>query len=606
MIDKLNFAKTDVGAIGDRGLSSFADTLLKQGNVFNAQAAQEQEQALNTVKTMSDIASRDRAEQREVDRINKENSTQEALVNYNNAVNRASTLGTMSDEQGKALGSEYGSLVSKVGEEKAAQIVSDKAAGYAATDSANLKASPKLAYDRISPIELPSGSSIDPLKLIAMKEQKLSALEDRQNKLDDRAFKEKEFEANKKYQADSLALQKQEAANRMAERNEDKKEKKDLVNATIASNKVDTGGGELIYDPVTGAYVKNVNTGVKNLDYSTKVDPSTGEVVTGDNTNIMVKKLYDKVGNKIEKAQALAPEIIPEDKLKDDKFLLEGYESVKGSQKNILSGSGITSSDIENNLKATAGVDKKISDLRDKVAFFRFPSEFEKNKAKQEIEDLKKERKVIETSLKKDTISNNMTFDDYKKNIQMSNENKKLEMYNLQKDIDSAYKGIEKDLTAERGVEQKTNKFADVAEVKTKAFNDKFKQIKDSDPTITDSAAVNVALDYSNKVGDNQATIRSTAKTEGETKEEKKSAAIEKDIENRSKIIAKELDTLNDLQKSLITGKEYDDEVADPFSTDGRKISVDDLAALINAKKVNAENKAEELSRYRYETLGTK
>ena len=75
MIDKLNFAKTDVGAIGDRGLSSFADTLLKQGNVFNAQAAQDQEQALNTVKTMSDIASRDRAEQREVDRINKENSS---------------------------------------------------------------------------------------------------------------------------------------------------------------------------------------------------------------------------------------------------------------------------------------------------------------------------------------------------------------------------------------------------------------------------------------------------------------------------------------------------------------------------------------------------
>lgn len=591
MIDKLNFAKTDVGAIGDRGLSSFADTLLKQGNVFNAQAAQEQEQALNTVKTMSDIASRDRAEQREVDRINKENSTQEALVNYNNAINRASTLGTMSDNQGKSLGNEYDSLVSKVGEEKAAQIVSDKAFGYAATDSANLKASPKLAYDRISPIELPSGSSIDPLKLIAMKEQKLSALEDQQSKLDDRAFKEKEFKADQEYKNASLSLQRQETANRMAERNEDKKEKKDLVNATIASNKANTVGEELIYDPSSGAYVKNVSTGVKKLDYG-----------SGDNTDEMVKKLYDKVGNKIEKAQDLATKIIPEDKLKDDKALLESYSKTPGSK--ISTVGNVLPSDVPKEiLKKNNDLEKKISSLQIKN-LNPFSSNIDVESRDSEIKSLKKEQSELVKGYY--SSNDNLTFDDYKKNINIENEKNKSELYKIQKDINSAYKGIEKDLTTERGVEQKTNKFADVAEVKTKAFNDKFKQIKESDSTITDSAAVKVALDYSNKVGDNQSTIRSSAKTEGEKKEEKKSVAVEKDIENRSKIIAKELDTLNDLQKSLITGKEYDDKVADPFSADGRKISVDDLAALINAKKVNAENKAEDLSRYRYETLGSK
>ena len=591
-IDKLNFnglGSASSGASSIKGaLTNLGDRLMAYGaNLSEQELAKQRQQNIEDNQMIQN--------NKENMAIAKENANQKALLNYHNAATRASTLGTMNDEQGKQLGAEFDSLASKFGSDKAGQIISDKASAFASADAAKLQSSPKLAYDRVSQLELPSGYNIDPLKLIAMKEQKLSSLQDQQSKLDDRAFKEKEFKADQEYKNASLALQRQEAANRMAERNEERREKKDLVNATIASNKSYEDGGDLIYDPVTGAYVKNVNTGVKKLDYS-----------YGDNTDAMVKELYDKVGNKIEKAQALNTEIIPEDKLKDEKVLLENYSKTPGSKTSFADDLKFNSFSPEDQERLDEISSEKAA-LTTKKSFLNVLGEKgEKKDAELKIKELDKESGEIVRKYNSGINNNTMTFDDYKKNIQMSNEEKKKELYGLQKDIDSAYKGIEKELTTERGVEQKTNKFADVAEVKTKAFNDKLKQIKDADPAITDSAAVKVALDYSNKVGDNQSNIRSTSKTEGEKEEEKKAVAVEKDIENRSKIIAKELDTLNDLQKSLITGKDYDEKVADPFSADGQKIRVDDLAALINAKKVNAENKAEDLSRYRYEALGIK
>lgn len=562
MIDKLNFAKTDVGAIGDRGLSSFADTLLKQGNVFNAQAAQDQEQALNTVKTMSDIASRDRAEQREVDRINKENSTQEALVNYNNAVNRASTLGTMSDEQGKALGSEYGSLVSKVGEEKAAQIISDKAANYAATDAANLKASPKLAYDRISPIELPSGSSIDPLKLIEMKEQKLSALEDRQNKLDDQAFKEKEFEADKKYKANSLAEQIRTRKAAEARLDQEDKEKKDSVSSAAIAAKFDaTGvGGDGYTINGKGEYVKNVGTGVNSLNDVT--DGQTLESAGSEFSNRFDTENKDLISKRKEiEGIAYTPE-----QLKDKDFMLKEYnEKSKGSSDttNVVPDKKYNDTLSKDDLSKVSDIDRKIASLNQKTGlrgYFNNSTNADKASAEIEIEKLKSDRSKIVNKLNSVETKKGETFDDFVKNAKDNSSANLLEIKTIDNKLEKSGKSILKDVEKKYGIEKTEEKYVDPAEVKKNVFESVYNKIKSENKGIDDNTAILQASKKADEISSEQANTIKTKTDKGITQRKEENDLFLKQKEEKNKDIRDEQKSIRDILKQYSDGNKYDDD----------------------------------------------
>lgn len=556
MIDKLNFAKTDVGAIGDRGLSSFADTLLKQGNVFNAQAAQDQEQALNTVKTMSDIASRDRAEQREVDRINKENSTQEALVNYNNAVNRASTLGTMSDEQGKSLGSEYGSLVSKVGEEKAAQIISDKAANYAATDAANLKASPKLAYDRISPIELPSGSSIDPLKLIEMKEQKLSALEDRQNKLDDQAFKEKEFEADKKYKADSLAEQIRTRKAAEARLNQEDKEKKDAVSSAAIAAKFDaTGvGGDGYTVNGKGEYVKNVGTGVNSLNDVT--DGQTLESAGSEFSNRFDTENKDLISKRKEiEGKAYTPE-----QLKDKDFMQKEYFKKEGSQKSVVDKIAMRTGDAvrQRELSPLVREKFKLEGVTNILNVMATPEE--KIKAENRIKELDTSIDNINKKYSSSQENENISYDDFVKNAKANSSANLLEIKTIDNKLEKSGKSILKDVEKKYGIEKTEEKYVDPAEVKKNVFESVYNKIKSENKGIDDNTAILQASKKADEISSEQANTIKTKTDKGITQRKEENDLFLKQKEEKNKRIDDEIKSIRDILKQYSDGNKYNDD----------------------------------------------
>lgn len=229
---------------------------------------------------------RDVAEDKRIeDSLQKEKDTQQAMLNYNNAISRASTTGTMTDIQNQALGNEYERLSSQIGSDKAAQIVSDKAQSIGTQDAVNLSASPKLAYERVSQLEMPTGN-IDPLKLIAMKEQKLSVLEDRQKDIDDRLFKEKELKASQANADRSYNLQKAESNARIARENKQDREKDNLKRMETAMLTGSVGG-----DIVSGAVEKVVGKGYSESD-NAKIAQNVASASENDNT---LKQLGENV-----------------------------------------------------------------------------------------------------------------------------------------------------------------------------------------------------------------------------------------------------------------------------------------------------------------------
>lgn len=219
------------------------------------------------------------------DSLQKEKDTQQAMLDYNNAISRSSTSGTMTDVQNQALGNEYERLSSQFGSDKAAQIVSDKASSLGSADASKLKSSPQLAYERVSQLELPTGN-IDPLKLIEMKEQKLSTLEDRQKAIDDKLWDEKKFNADQDYKNKSLSLQQSEANARIARENKEDREKDNLKKMETA---ILTGsiGGEI----ASGVGQKIVGKGYSDAD-NAKIAQNAALISENDKT---LKQLGDNV-----------------------------------------------------------------------------------------------------------------------------------------------------------------------------------------------------------------------------------------------------------------------------------------------------------------------
>lgn len=185
----------------------------------------------------TELGFKQRSEQRDVDKINMENKSKDALLNYNNNIARATTLGTMTDKQGSDLGNEFTSLVDGgKSEDEAAKIITDKANAFASADAKKLAESPSERANRIYQLEI-NGEGIDPTKLIDLKNQNVRDLKTEQDRLDDNLFKEKEFEESKRQHQDTVKYQNAQLAAAREERLYNRQKEQDaIIGETVANN----------------------------------------------------------------------------------------------------------------------------------------------------------------------------------------------------------------------------------------------------------------------------------------------------------------------------------------------------------------------------------
>ena len=117
-----------------------------------------------------EFALKQAAANREQAKYDRELNTDKALLDYQNIIRGTSQGGILSDNEGMSLANEYQKLVGTVGEEKAAEVINNKAQMLAQLDAKKAQSDPFYVANKIQGLTINGDryGSIDPTKLIDM------------------------------------------------------------------------------------------------------------------------------------------------------------------------------------------------------------------------------------------------------------------------------------------------------------------------------------------------------------------------------------------------------------------------------------------------------
>ena len=186
--------------------------------------AQEQE------RYNQEFALKQAAANREQAKYDRELNTDKALLDYQNIIRGTSQGGILNDNEGMSLANEYQKLAGTVGEEKAAEIINNKAQMLAQADAKKAQSDPFYVANKIQGLTINGDryGSIDPTKLINMQTGIVNDYVKRGESLRDDM-------ATQDYRNKSLALEREKMNQAL---NREKEESKQFANylKSIAEN----------------------------------------------------------------------------------------------------------------------------------------------------------------------------------------------------------------------------------------------------------------------------------------------------------------------------------------------------------------------------------
>ena len=170
------------------------------------------------------------AANREQSKYDRELNTDKALLDYQNIIRGTSQGGILNNNEGMSLANEYQKLVGTVGEEKAAEVINNKAQMLAQLDAKKAQSDPFYAANKIQGLTINGDryGSIDPTKLINMQTGIVNDYVKRGESLRD-------HNATQDYRNKSLALEREKMNQQLNKENEESKRFADYLKS-IAEN----------------------------------------------------------------------------------------------------------------------------------------------------------------------------------------------------------------------------------------------------------------------------------------------------------------------------------------------------------------------------------
>ena len=168
---------------------------------------------------------------REQAKYDRELNTDKALIDYQNIIRGTSQGGILSNEEGMSLTNEYHKLVGTVGEEKAAEIITNKAQMLAQQDAKRAQSDPFYAANKIQGLTINGDryGSIDPTKLINMQTGIVNDYVKRGESLRDHT-------ATEDYRNKTLALERKKFNHQIDKENEAIKKQEAFAKAIIENS----------------------------------------------------------------------------------------------------------------------------------------------------------------------------------------------------------------------------------------------------------------------------------------------------------------------------------------------------------------------------------
>ena len=150
------------------------------------------------------------AANREQAKYDRELNTDKALLDFQNIIRGTSQGGILNNNEGMSLANEYQKLVGTVGEEKAAEVINNKAQMLAQLDAKRAQSDPFYAANKIQGLTINGDryGSIDPTKLINMQTGIVNDYVKRGESLRD-------HNATQNYRNQTLALDREKMNNQM-------------------------------------------------------------------------------------------------------------------------------------------------------------------------------------------------------------------------------------------------------------------------------------------------------------------------------------------------------------------------------------------------------
>lgn len=365
------------------------------------------------------------------------------------------------------------------------------------------------------------------------------------NELNNRLEKKLSMDQAKQFHDDQMANEKKRLGIEQAKWNWEKDQiinqrKTEGAAADALVNPVGEVGG-YTYNPKTKTYdkVQDSSTGAKTMDNASQEQrDSYGSSIENINNS---KDVQDS----IKRLEELNGKSYTKEQLANDKFMLEEYKKVNGSNKNsLISGSGITNDDIKNRFNVTKDIDAKIYDINKKIGPFGIgATRAESEAAKIELESLNKKRDELLNIYDSSKTKDNMTFDEFKTSAALNASANKKEEDAIIKKLNNIYSSADKDLTSKNGVVSKETKFADPKQLYNDVYTSNVTRMQ-NDPQFKNvdiNTIKKTAAGIANKAMENQATsidsIKSLANAQAKQDYEETKKMNEETIKQKEKKI---------------------------------------------------------------------
>ncbi len=478
----------------------------------------------------------------------KENRSDKALVDYQSSLERASTGGVMNDSQQLELGDEFDRLRQNMSDEKAAEIITNKAQSYGSADAKKAAEDPYYRAELLRNVAF-TNEDISPEKLITLRNSYINREIDLGDRKEEARLTAEQREFERK-------MRLKEYNERIGERNDKKKEEElekksatDAINIALGTTSKDNDG---IYKSTN-----QIGTGSYSL--------GDKELSEDDGVKITEKFLKDKkeiVDPLEEKIKKLESSIVPTNKFSDQAYLNKRYseESINPTTQE----NSITSSfkNVYENANRVINEDKAYEEIT------RLTNVLSRETDPKKIEDTSNEITRLKDSLdptkniKKTSDGKNIeSRADFVKRIKIENENKIKEVSSLRSEINNKYDSINENINKEFGKEitKEDKKTLTPDQVLNKEFN----RVKGGLLKLgySEYLATKGAINAANSASQNQKDMLN--KVDSDVTKLKDSE--KKKLDEKKKQLEDELKAYTEIRKSVTTSRNFNGITVDGY-----------------------------------------